>query len=97
MDPTAEDAYWRAHYSKQTYVDHDAAYGSYQMAYQTGYQGRRQYPGKTYEEVEADLRRSYEKSQGSATLTWDKARHATRDAWNRVEMAVPGDSGGDGC
>jgi hypothetical protein len=66
------------------------------MAYQTGYQGRNQYPGKTYDEVEVELRRNYEKSKGSAALTWDKAKLATRDAWNRFETVLPGDSDGDG-
>jgi hypothetical protein len=23
-------------------------------------------------------------------LSWDKAKNATRDAWNRVEKALPG-------
>lgn len=96
IDPTVEEAYWKNNYSKRPYVDRDTAYDTYRVAYQTGYQGRNQYPGKTYDEVEADLRRDYEKSKGQANLTWDKAKHATRDAWNRVEKALPGDSDGDG-
>ena len=96
MDPTVEDAYWKSNYSKQKYVDRNASYDSYQPAYRTGYEGRNQYPGKKYDEVEADLQRNYEKSKGNSTLAWDKAKHATRDAWNRVERAVPGDADGDG-
>jgi len=96
MDPTVEDTYWKTNYSKRPYVDRDTAYDTYRMAYQTGYQGRNQYPGKSYDEVEADLRRDYEKSKGNANLTWDKAKHATRDAWNRFETALPGDADGDG-
>ena len=96
MDPAAEDAYWQTHYAKRPYVDRDTAYGTYQLAYQTGYEGRIQYPGKKFEEVENDLRGNYEKSKGSSTLTWDKARNATRDAWNRVEIALPGGADGDG-
>lgn len=96
IDPAAEDAYWRTHYSNQEYVEQNAPYAAYQAAYRTGYEGRRQYPGKTYDEVEADLRRAYEKFNGNATLTWDKARPATRDAWNRFETVLPTDSDGDG-
>jgi hypothetical protein len=96
IDPTAEEAYWQTNYSNRPYVDRDSAYDTYRTAYQTGYQGRNQYPGKTYDEVEPELRRNYEKSKGNTNLTWDKAKHATRDAWNRFETVLPGDSDGDG-
>jgi hypothetical protein len=43
-------------------IELGAGDGTYQMACQTGYQGRNQYPGKTYDEVEVDLRRDCEKS-----------------------------------
>jgi uncharacterized protein YcfJ len=96
MDPTVEEAYWKANYSKQSYVERNAAYATYQPAYRIGYEGRSRYPGKTYEEVEADLQRDYEKSRVTSGLTWEKAKRATRDAWNRVEKALPGDADGDG-
>lgn len=96
MDPTVEDAYWKTNYAKQKYVERDAAYATYQPAYRTGYEGRSRYPGKKYEEVEANLQRDYEKSRGTAGLSWEKARNATRDAWHRVEKALPGDADGDG-
>jgi hypothetical protein len=53
-------------------------------------------PGMKYEEVEANLKRDYEKSSGTAGLSWDQAKSATRDAWNRVEQTLPGDADGDG-
>ena len=93
LDPTVEDAYWRTNYSKQQYVERHATFATYQPAYRTGYEGRNRYPGKTYQEVEADLQRDYERSAGAATLAWDKAKHATRDAWNRGEKAVHGHRG----
>lgn len=92
MDPTIEDAYWKDNFSKQKYVERDAAYATYQPAYRTGYEGRSQYPGRKYEEVEADLQRDYEKSEGNTSLGWDKAKHATRAAWHRVERAFSGKS-----
>lgn len=85
LDPTVEDAYWKTNYSKQKYVDGNAPYTMYQPAYRTGYEGRGQYPGKKFEEVETKLKRDYEKSRGNSTLSWEKARPATRDAWNRGE------------
>lgn len=92
MDPTVEEAYWKENYSKQEYVDRNAGYATCQPACRTGYEGRGRYPGKRYEEVEADLQRDYEKARGTTGLSWDKAKNATRDAWNRVEKAMPGDT-----
>lgn len=94
MDPTAEDAYWKTNYSKRSYVDKSMAYELYGSAYRTGYEGYALYPGKKYEEVEADLQRNYEKLRGNSILVWDKAKHATRDAWQRVSKAVSGNGKG---
>lgn len=85
MDPTVEDAYWKANYSKQGYVERNAPYATYQPAYRTGYEGRSQYPGKTFDEAEPDLQRSYDISAPKSSLKWEKARQATRDAWNRLD------------
>ena len=93
VDPTVEDAYWKSNFSSQKYVESNASYATYQPAYRTGYEGPGLYPGKKYEQVEKDLQRSYEKSPGNATLSWDKARHATRDAWNRADKAFAGRAG----
>ena len=42
--------------------------------------------------MESDLRRDYEKSEGDSALAWEKAKHAARDAWNRVENAFSDDN-----
>jgi uncharacterized protein YcfJ len=96
IDPTIEDAYWRENHRTRKYIDKDASYESYQPAYRTGYEGYGRYPGRKYDEVESDLQRDYEKSRGKTGVEWEKAKHATRDAWHRVERALPGDADGDG-
>lgn len=87
VNPTAEDAYWRTNYSKQSWVDRNRTYEDYQPAFRTGYQGYSRYAGtgKTYEQVEADLQRDYERARGNSTLQWENAKAATRAAWRRVE------------
>ena len=96
IDPTVEDAYWRDNYTTRPYAEKSVSYEHYQPAYRTGYEGRARYTGKKFEEVETDLQRDYEKSKGNSSLTWDRAKQATRDAWHRVERALPGDADGDG-
>jgi len=85
IDPTAEDAYWRTTYNSRSYVDKDTPYDVYQSAYRTGYEGYSTYTGKSYEDVESDLRRNYEKTRRTGGLEWHKAKHATKDAWLRLE------------
>lgn len=58
------------------------------------------YPGRSFDEFEPELGRDWASKRGSSTLEWDGAKHATRDAWQRVsdtaERALPGDSDRDG-
>ena len=72
-------------YLSRSYVDKGTAYDLYQSAYRTGYEGYGRYPGKSFDEVEADLRRDYEKTRRTSALDWNKVKHATRDAWLRVD------------
>jgi uncharacterized protein YcfJ len=88
IDPTREDEYWRNEYSKRSYVEPSAPYETYQPAYRTGYEGYGRYHGKRYDEVESDLQHDYEQNRGECNLDWDKARHATRDAWERIEHSA---------
>lgn len=96
IDPTVEDAYWKENYSTRPYAERDVTYDTYLPAYRTGYEGYTKYRGKRFEDVEGNLRSDYERTKGNAGLTWDKAKQATRDAWHRVEEALPGDADGDG-
>lgn len=92
LNPTVEEDYWRTHYTSRPYVAAGQRYEDYQPAYRTGYEGYHRYAGtgKRYEEVEPELRRDYETRHKGTGLAWERAKHATRDAWHRVENARPG-------
>ena len=90
VDPADEDAYWRTHFSTQQYVQPNAPYSDYQSAYCTGYEGYLQHPGKKFEEVETNLQSHYEATKGKSALTWEQARQAAHDAWNRVARVLTG-------
>ena len=96
IDPTAEDAYWSSNYKNRSYVEKDSDYSTYQPAYRYGWESRGQYAGRRFDEVEPDLERKWSQSRGKSTLGWDKAKLAARDAWDRVERAIPGDADRDG-
>lgn len=58
VDPTAEDAFWRANHANQFYAGDDYTFDDYADAYRVGYAGFE--PGKSFEEKEADLQLEYE-------------------------------------
>ena len=99
IDPTREDAYWRDNYKTRPYAS-GASYDDFGPAYAYGVNSYSKYPGRKFDDVESDLSRDWNNVKGSSSLTWDRAKNATRDAFHRVsdtvERAVPGDSDHDG-
>lgn len=100
IDPTVEDAYWRENYASRSYVNKGETFQDYGPAYRFGYDSYNRSEGRTFDQVEPDLKRDWERNKESSSLTWDRAKYATRDSWQRVsdaiERAVPGDSDYDG-
>jgi phage tail tape-measure protein len=88
IDPTVEDAYWRENYAHRPYYHHTTTYEVYQPAYQYGWESRTKHANRTFDEVEADLRREWEATPYGSKLNWEKAKHATRDAWDRIDHSV---------
>jgi len=99
IDPTAEDAYWRENYKTRPYVSGEA-YDEFAPAYRYGVSSYSAYPGRTFDDIEPDLRRDWTQARGTSSLEWDRAKLAAKDSWQRVsdavERAVPGDSDRDG-
>jgi phage tail tape-measure protein len=96
VDPTVEDAHWKKTYSNESYFQKGLTYDDYRPAYRTGYQGRVQYAGRKFDDVQRDLEASFNREKGTSKLSWEKAKEATRAAWDRIERAIPGDFDRDG-
>ena len=90
VNPTAEDAYWRENYRNRSYVERDADYETYRPAYQYGWESRSRYSDRRFDEVESELAKDW-MVRGNK-LTWDRAKPATRDAWDRIEKMNPRDT-----
>jgi hypothetical protein len=90
INPTVEAQYWKDNYSKRPYADAKMTQEQYAPAYQYGWDSYKAHgsDGKTFDNVESDLRRGWDKAKGSSRLAWDQAKLATRDAWLRVELAA---------
>lgn len=96
IDPSVEEAYWEQNFASRPYYTQGSSFEDYRPAYRYGVNARRRSDISTFDEVERDLARDWDKSRGRSPLGWDKAKFAARDAWDRVERVLPGDADGDG-
>ena len=97
VNPEEEDAYWRENYSSRPYATADRSYDHYRPAYQYGWESRARHgSARSFDEAEPDLERGWDSARGTSSLGWQDAKHATKDAWHRIERRVPGDLDRDG-
>jgi hypothetical protein len=94
INPTVEDEYWRENYASRPYVQAGEDYETYAPAYRYGWESY--VPGQPIDDLEPELRQGWEKSEWAEELSWEKAKEAVRDAWHRIERALPGDADRDG-
>lgn len=87
IDPTHEEAYWRAEAVNADYHKEDYDFDrDMHPAYAVGYANRGRYPADArFEDHESDLERSWEEVKGESRMKWNEARLASRDAWNRIK------------
>lgn len=85
IDPTREEAYWRDNFKDRPYARNATSFDDYGPAYGYGVRSYTKYPGRSFDDVEADLSRDWDGARGTSNLQWDQARNATRDAWERIE------------
>jgi len=90
VDAKAEEAHWRENFKHRPYVDAEDGFDDYGPAYGYGVQAFVQYPGRPFDEFEADLSREWGNARGPSRLDWDRARPASRDAWERVRSSGRG-------
>jgi hypothetical protein len=87
VNPTEEDAYWRANHASRPYFKTGKTYDDYSPAYKYGWEsaGRPEYAGRRFEDVENDLSRGWDKVKGKTQNEWAEMKHATRDAFDRTQ------------
>ena len=86
IDPTREEAYWRAEYANADHYQEGHDFDrDLHPAYAVGYANRARYPADArFEDHESDLERSWNNVKGESRMEWNEARRASRDAWNRI-------------
>lgn len=80
-----EDAFWREHYSTRPYAIADRGYAYYRDAYRYGVETCLKHRGLSWDDhIEANLARGWLQSRGTSKATWEQAKPAVYDAWERT-------------
>lgn len=79
-----EDNYWANHYSSRPFVGKNLSHTQYRPAYRYGVSDATKVEGKTFEEVESELRKGWGRSHGKSRMAWEDAKPAVRDAYYRI-------------
>jgi len=84
IDPTLEDQ-WFTEYHRTHHADLKTTVATDRIrpAYRYGIESGSRYQGKRFDQVETNLRADFEKNKVCA-LSWDQARGAVRDAFDRT-------------
>ncbi|HXD41327.1 MAG TPA: PA2169 family four-helix-bundle protein [Ramlibacter sp.] len=86
VNPTAEEAHWREHYSSEPYYEQGRSFDDYAPAYRLGLAGRTRYEGD-WESAEPQLASEWESARGGSSLSWPQAQPASRAAWERIDSS----------
>jgi len=82
---SGDDTYWEQAYKTRPYYTQGTEYSHYKPAYQYGSQSYSKFGGKSFDVIEADLRRDWESDATRASShKWETARLAVRDAYDRT-------------
>lgn len=89
LNPTTEAEYWKNEYPTRPYAQAKATYEDFAPAYRMGWESglRPDSKGRTFDSVEVQLSRNWDRAKGSSHLVWGQVKDACRDAWNRVQLA----------
>lgn len=86
IDPTGEAEYWKGAHTSRSYYDKNHTWDDYEPAYRYGWESRTQHRDRTWDNnLESDLERGWNTAKGKSAMTWDKAKNAVRDAWDRTD------------
>jgi hypothetical protein len=89
INPTVYEDYWKNNYLAAPYYVAGREWTDYEPAYKLGYSAFGNNSGRSYDDIEADLQRSWEASRGESKLAWIDAKGAVHDGWQYVDRLSP--------
>ena len=90
LDPKVEEEYWKTEHRNRPYYDADKEYDYYLPHYRFGWESstREKFQDRNFEEVEPDLRQTWEKFNENSELEWEDVRDFVRDAYERIRARM---------
>jgi hypothetical protein len=85
-DWDTERRWWQENYRSRPYVNADRGFSTYEPGYRYGYESANRYRGRTWSDVENDLRAGWDRYEhrGSAGSKWEHIKDSVKDAWDHV-------------
>jgi hypothetical protein len=89
VDPTQEDAHWRAEHPKRAWGK-DKPYEHYEPAYRYGWESAANpdYATRDFATAEPHLSRDWSTRRGNSTSNWEEVKDATREAYERARSRM---------
>ena len=88
VNPTEEEIYWRETFVREPYYVKGKPYEYYAPGFRAGWEGRVRHDGRTFDEVEPELKAEYNLNKSEIDPTWQDVSPAARAAWNRVDRSL---------
>ncbi|MCL1527181.1 hypothetical protein [Xanthomonas nasturtii] len=77
------DTHYEGRFDSASYRDADYSYDDYRPAYRYGMQARQQHAGRQWDDhLERDLGDGWDRFKANSRLSWEKAKHAVREAFD---------------
>jgi len=77
------DEYFESRFDGVEYRGADETFDDYRPAYRYGTQSRARYADRDWDDhLESELKQGWEKTKGNSRLTWERAKHAIKDAFS---------------
>jgi hypothetical protein len=96
VDATMENNHWEEAFKSAPYADPSLKYADYAPAYRFGWESYDRYAGRNFDDIQFELMHDWDAHRSDSPLTWEKAKAATRDAWDRVGRFARKDAATDG-
>ena len=86
IDPTGEAQYWESVHATRPYYDSNFTYDDYNPAYAYGDDVRARHVGRKWDDsLESEVRDGWDAAKAKSRLTWEQAKDAVRDAFDRSD------------
>ena len=84
VDAAVESRHWEQNFKTRPYVDPALKYEDYEPAFRFGWESVARHDGRDFNDIDVELMREWDAHRGESPLTWERAREASRDAWDRI-------------